>query len=550
MILSKARVQQSVYGEKQAKPDKKVPDLEELLGKRDYLGAIAVLQYRRHANKNDAKNLEWLAYCHFHYGEHDKALDVYKELLKGDDPDPLYYLYIAGCYYYMGLYSQAQEYAEQGPKCPLQIRLLFHCAHRLGDETQLMHYHQQLSSSLEDQLSLASVHFQRAHYQEATDIYKRLLLENREFLALNVFVALCYCKLDYYDVSLELLNVYLAAFADSAAALNLKACNHFRLYNGKAAEAELRPLTEQAGGQPPPNDLVRHNLVVFRGGEGALQVLPRLGDAPPEARLNLVIYHLRHSDINEAFNLIRDLEPSTPQEYILKGVVQACIGQANNLPEHLTSAQKYFQMVGTSPTECDTIPGRQCMASCFFLLKQFEDVCVFLQSIRTYFCNDDDFNWNYGIAKASAGKYAEGEEALLAIQNEAYRSDYCYLSWLARCYIMNGKPRTAWEQYLRMETSEDSYSLLQLIANQCYRMGQFYYAAKAFDVLERLDPNPEYWEGKRGACCGAFQMAIAGKEPKDGLRDIVAMLRSTANPQAESLVKIMRGWARDNGLHL
>lgn len=26
----------------------------------------------------------------------------------------------------------------------------------------------------------------RSHYQEATDIYKRLLLENREFLALNV----------------------------------------------------------------------------------------------------------------------------------------------------------------------------------------------------------------------------------------------------------------------------------------------------------------------------------------------------------------------------
>jgi len=29
---------------------------------------------------------------------------------------------------------------------------------------------------------------------------------------------------------------------------------------------------------------------------------------------------------------------------------------------------------------------------------------------------------------------------------------------------------------------------------------QYYYAAKAFDVLERLDPNPEYLEGKRGAC--------------------------------------------------
>lgn len=45
-------------------------------------------------------------------------------------------------------------------------------------------------------------------------------------------------------------------------------------------------------------------------------------------------------------------------------------------------------------------------------------------------------------------------------------------------------------------------------------MGQFYYSAKAFDVLERLDPNPEYWEGKRGACVGIFQMILAGREPK------------------------------------
>lgn len=64
----------------------------------------------------------------------------------------------------------------------------------------------------------------------------------RDYLALNVYVALCYYKLDYYDASQEVLSVYLQHFPDSAIAINLKACNHFRLYNGKAAENEIKSL--------------------------------------------------------------------------------------------------------------------------------------------------------------------------------------------------------------------------------------------------------------------------------------------------------------------
>lgn len=371
-------------------------------------------------------------------------------------------------------------------------------------------------------------------------------MDNREYLALNVYVALCYYKLDYYDVSQEVLAVYLQHFPDSAIAINLKACNHFKLYNGKAAEQELKTLQEQASNFSFGQDLIQHNLVVFRNGEGALQTLPNLVDVIPEARLNLVIYLLKQDDIAEAYALIKDLEPTVPQEYILKGVVNAAIGQDNGSREHLKIAQQYFQLVGGSASECDTIPGRQCMAACFFLLKQFDDVLLYLNSIKSYYYNDDTFNYNYGQAKAAVGNFKEAEEIFLQIQNDKLQNDYAYLSWLGRCYIMNGKARLAWELYLKMETSAESFSLLQLIANDCYKMGQFFYSAKAFDMLERLDPNPEYWEGKRGACIGHWQMIIAGREERQSLADIVQMLKNTANPQVEQIIKVMKKWAKEN----
>uniref|UniRef100_A0A2K5EYL7 Intraflagellar transport protein 56 n=1 Tax=Aotus nancymaae TaxID=37293 RepID=A0A2K5EYL7_AOTNA len=360
----------------------------------------------------------------------------------------------------------------------------------------------------------------------------------------NLWIGYCAFHLGDYKRALEEYeNATKEENCNSEVWVNL-ACTYFFLGMYKQAEAA----GFKASKSRLQNRLLFHlaHKVVFRGGEGALQVLPPLVDVIPEARLNLVIYYLRQDDVQEAYNLIKDLEPTTPQEYILKGVVNAALGQEMGSRDHMKIAQQFFQLVGGSASECDTIPGRQCMASCFFLLKQFDDVLIYLNSFKSYFYNDDIFNFNYAQAKAATGNTSEAEEVFLLIQSEKMKNDYIYLSWLARCFIMNKKPRLAWELYLKMETSGESFSLLQLIANDCYKMGQFYYSAKAFDILERLGPSPEYWEGKRGACVGIFQMILAGIEPKETLREVVHLLRSTGNTQIEYIIRIMKKWAKEN----
>lgn len=87
--------------------------------------------------------------------------------------------YLGCCLFMLGMYKKAEELAAKAPKSSLQNRLLFHVAHKMSDEDRLMNLHQQLQDVLPDQLSLASMHYMRNHYQEAIDIYKRYLLDNR-----------------------------------------------------------------------------------------------------------------------------------------------------------------------------------------------------------------------------------------------------------------------------------------------------------------------------------------------------------------------------------
>ncbi|XP_069358834.1 intraflagellar transport protein 56 [Maniola hyperantus] len=574
VILSRSKPAGDSRGSGSSSAKKTFPELEDFILKRDYVGAITMLEFLKHEGNVDVWVSVWTAWCWFHLGEYKRALDEYLEVKTRDKLDARVAdnisLDLAVCYFYLGMYKESQDTVEEAPNCPLKCRLQFHLAHKLGDEEALMLAHATLRDVPEDQLSLASVHYLRAHYQEAIDVYKKLLLERRykryenddmdwvkvlshipsTFMALNVYVALCYYKLDYYDVSQEVLGVYLAQHPTSTVAENLKACNLFRLYNGKAAESELKQISsdQHTFGQ----DLVKHNLVVFRNGEGALKVLPELVDVVPEARLNLAGYRLRHREPLEARELLEPLQPTSPLHYILRAVVAVRLYNETGDEEQMKLAQQSFHLVGSSASECDTIPGRQCMASSYFLAGQFEEVLVYLNSIKSFFVNDDTFNFNYAQAKVATGFYREAEECLLSIQDEDMRSCFTYLACLCRCHVMNKEAHHAWEICVKSAGTPDSFALLQLVANDSYRMGQFLVAAKAFHMLDRLDGGPEMWEGLRGAVCGCAQLAAANvPNAAVQLRDALGLLRGPgAHPRAEHIARPIARWAQQNRIQV
>ena len=71
------------------------------------------------------------------------------------------------------MYRKAEEAVQRAPHSSLQNRVQFHLAQKQRDEQRLLTHHRALEfESIEDQLALAAMHYLRAHYQEAADIYK------------------------------------------------------------------------------------------------------------------------------------------------------------------------------------------------------------------------------------------------------------------------------------------------------------------------------------------------------------------------------------------
>lgn len=364
-------------------------DFDAYLKRRDFSGAIALLRLHKDVQLPLAsapltpwqKTTWWLAYCHFQSGEFTQALEYFDQLVTSEDANEQqstgpaasvcesWRLSRACCLYYLQMFDEAEQAALRTPRHALCNRLLYLTAHqRNHGEAVLLDRYQQLSStSAEDQIALAYTSFLRQNYEEAIDIYKRLLVRHRGQLdALHVYLSMCYLKMGYYDVSLELLAVYLENHRDSFVATNLKACNYFHLYSGREAKQELDAFIKEHPSHPCALDgsrqnsamgmldVATHNTLVFEeaqngsspssSGTNALHMLRSLSGRIDEARMNLVLFHLHQRDFERAFELVGELEPSTPTEHIVKAVLHGAIGEQTGSKDHVFLAEKYFHV--------------------------------------------------------------------------------------------------------------------------------------------------------------------------------------------------------------
>lgn len=113
-------------------------------------------------------------------GEYKKAAEIYEKLSKRKDSTPVdVWTNLACCYFYLGMYPEAESAVNDALDNPCKTRLLLHLAHKTKNDVQYAECQRALQQTAEDQLSLASVLYLQNNYQEAIGIYERIIKSNR-----------------------------------------------------------------------------------------------------------------------------------------------------------------------------------------------------------------------------------------------------------------------------------------------------------------------------------------------------------------------------------
>jgi intraflagellar transport protein 56 len=386
----------------------------------------------------------------------------------------------------------------------------------------------------------------RSHYLEAIEIYQRLLVQRPEFLALNVYIAMCQFKLEQYDESNSAVDLYLAENSDSAVALNLKSCDYLRLFDATIAESQLLQIRKfSSAAYDFVESLITHNLCIFHEGAEGFTILPKLVHSLAEARHNLAVLYMRNNNPTEANEVLQDYQPIELHEQILRATVLLALGQLSSEASQIEEANTIFNDIGTAEGTKDTVPGRECLASTKFIVGEYDEALRVLQTIEELVGLVDEFNYDKGMTLASLSKWAEAERYLLMVKNPAYTRERFYVTWLCRCYIKNKKPSAAWNLYVDATLMDDSKALLHIIASDCYSSGQYYYAMRAYDVLAKYEPDPSFREGLIASAVGVFRGVLTRKEPPEKLRELISILAQ--EPEAKQVLDAIRQYALDSG---
>ncbi|CBZ53143.1 conserved hypothetical protein [Neospora caninum Liverpool] len=630
---------------------RQLPPLQDFLRKRDYLGAITLLQYEREQGIKRPELRLWFAYCYFHAGLYPKAIQCLDRLLQrgkrcpenaqnpceresakpkedaanrreapvsdnpsvgverlvsgaaepvpaksdsekrgindldsnvprgtvsacddgegtedeqtddaADTPErtSMLHLYKAICLYAMYMFEAAKQEALLAQNTKTRRRLLACIAHHEKDEGLDEMLEELDEEDFHDQMTTAAVEYMRGRTDVACDIYRRWLSHHCEYHALKIYYAMAAFKGEMFEIARGLVKEYQACHSTSLVASNLFACC---LYEEDADASALKIyhlLGEEAGREETffiqHNDILRHNACVFENGARGLQVWGPLINILPEARLNLTLLHIRNGDYSSAFDLMRDYEPTTTTDFTIRALAFMLFGQTQDSEKHLSEAEKMFRTVGSADLEVESLPGMQSMFYYYFLRGDYDAALDYASRLEPYFSSEPSYQWNKALALGQEGRYEEAKELLLRIDDEEYVwqlryvKDPLFLRWLCRVYVATGDCAHALHLCLQQSDSSQFHTLLKEVADDCYAIGDFYFALKAFSLLDTADGNPLLWPALRGSAAGFLLKLSAGDEDITRLQEVVSLVRECSAPKVAKIAVALRELGRQRGV--
>ena len=103
-----------------ASSKKQLPKLDEFLTKRDYMGALSLLEFQRNSGQGNDQTDLWIGYCAFHVGDYKRALMEYEALNNKSANNKEVNICLACTYFYLGMYQEAEKAAEKADKGQLR----------------------------------------------------------------------------------------------------------------------------------------------------------------------------------------------------------------------------------------------------------------------------------------------------------------------------------------------------------------------------------------------------------------------------------------------